>query len=309
MKTNGMSGEDCATVIKLTDDAGVPAEGATAQPTPRWPLVNLRLLRRHFKEAETENPKEQHKGSILTTSEEKDLVAILQKAHDDKDGKDRKEIRLLVADALKLRRRQNNKHSGSFRKNAAPLTTKAIHVLNSGGMLPSDRWFREFYARHPGLNEGGAITDDVDRVDAVSEQSAVRHIKCLMDEAMTVPEAIAIKVPLEDATALLGALKLADADVLPEAKNHAMSKPVLPVESFTLLPGGSLPPPANPSTHCVDNPVWLCHVENIFLGVASSVDMVIDKLNGMTGDVDCNLQTSRRWDSRRSRCSSRSRIL
>jgi hypothetical protein len=81
MKTNGMSGEDCATVIKLTDDAGVPAEGATAQPTPRWPLVNLRLLRRHFKEAETENPKEQHKGSILTTSEEKDLVAILQKAH------------------------------------------------------------------------------------------------------------------------------------------------------------------------------------------------------------------------------------
>ena len=70
MKTNGMSGEDCATVIKLTDDAGVPAEaeGATAQPTPRWPLVNLRLLRRHFKEAETENPFTSFAGTMRSRS-------------------------------------------------------------------------------------------------------------------------------------------------------------------------------------------------------------------------------------------------
>ena len=285
-----MGVDDVAKVANLTIESDEGAHGgAVAEPRLRWPLINRQLLLRHYKKRHPADGKggTRDERRVLTDKEEEDLVKVLFVAHDRKEGKDHKEIRRLIADALKLRRRQLNKHSGSYRKHTEPLTKAALKVLDSGEALPSDKWFRKFYARHPGLNETGAVTDDAARVDAVSEETAHRHIKSLADESMTLPTPHSVNVPAESVATLLGALALQDKDVIPEAKQHTCVKPMLPPESFASLTEYGL------DLSGTTNPVWLYRVDGNFIHKAADIPQLIAKLRESIDDdesTDTTLQ-------------------
>jgi hypothetical protein len=168
MDERNMTIDDCITVTNMTaDTTGATATGTTGGASPRWPAVNFRLLKRNFaKRRDLADTR-----AILTPTEETDLAKIILAKHDTQEGLDRGELRTIVATMLKLRRRQLNPNRPTYRKGTQPLSKTALAVLDSGEALPSNRWFRDFYCRHPVLNEGGAVTDDTERVEAITAET------------------------------------------------------------------------------------------------------------------------------------------
>ena len=291
MDERNMTIDDCITVTKMTaDTTGATATGTTGGASPRWPAVNFRLLKRNFaKRRDLADTR-----AILTPTEETDLAKIILAKHDTQEGLDRGELRTIVATMLKLRRRQLNPNRPTYRKGTQPLSKKALAVLDSGEALPSHKWFRKFYRRHPVLNEGGAVTDDTERVEAITAETASKHIKMLADSAILMPFSITASIELEDAIATLEGLQLKDEDVIKEAKDHIIIKPVLQTDSYPLLgPAFS----EISETAFLDNPIWLHHiwlgsdVGGMFISGTEGISPVVNKIKEMIGNVDCDVNT------------------
>jgi hypothetical protein len=94
-------------------------------------------------------------------------------------------------------------------------------------------------------------------VEAITAETASKHIKMLADSAILMPFSITASIELEDAIATLEGLQLKDEDVIKEAKDHIIIKPVLQTDSYPLLgPAFS----EISETAFLDNPIWLHHI-------------------------------------------------
>ena len=109
MKEHGLGKDAVWKVANLAigKDVGGESGGREHVPPPeqrRWPLVHYMTLKRYWEKVVSETPGADTRA-ILTPKEEEDLVQILVACDDDpnEEPKDRREIRALIADALKLR--------------------------------------------------------------------------------------------------------------------------------------------------------------------------------------------------------------
>jgi len=245
----------------------------------RWPLINVELLQRAYDRGEGRLMGVSH--YILTKSEEEHLKQEIITGIKKKEPLNRKKQRLIIYNMLKLRARQTNKNSsGSFRKSAIPLSDVAKACLKSNATGPSNKFFRSFTARH-GLSDVKLQRDDADRLANATEEEVVAHLAGVGEECMTLPKAHELKISHADAGAFLRGLKLEQKDVIAEAPDDEIFKPVVPAAGLEKLKSEH-----DLDLTGLDRPVWMVMIEGLALHSTDGIDTVISEIENKMDTED-----------------------